>query len=101
MAKIINAKGEIICVSNNQEFITEPCVSVEDGAVLKQKYLLNIFRRLTHPKRGEESEFICEIMYYEKPTEEQIVFELIQNGVSRYEGYATLETVYTIGFEDN
>ena len=100
MARIIDSDGNSIQVEKEQNYLSNHCVSISDNVVLKEKFIVNIFKRNTNIKKNEESEFVCEIMYNKEPTKDQLIYELIKNDVSRYDGYATIEKAYMVDFED-
>lgn len=78
--------------------IVEESTIVSEYATLRKIFILNLYRG-SLGGRGE-SEFIKSIEFLDhKPTEEQIIYSLATNGLSRYD-FATIEEGLMMDFVD-
>lgn len=99
MGYVINGNGEKLEVSNSDGWCGESVVLINDTTVLLNKYVLNIFKKSMY-ERNSESEFIKEIEFDNEPNDETIIFHMVQNGVNRYSGYATIDRIKVLDFGD-
>lgn len=95
MAYIINKEGKRIDVQLEADWITENVTLVDDNARLVDRYLIEIYKKNLYEK-VHESEFITEVLLEHEPTDEEILYYMVQNGVSRYNGYATIHKIKVI-----
>lgn len=98
MGYVINKHGDKIEVNNPDGDCAENVVLINDDTILLEKYLINIFKKEMWNGSSHESEFIKEILLDEKPTDEQLIFYMSQNGINRYTGFITIEKIKTLGF---
>jgi len=96
---VINGKGEKLEVDNSDGWCGESVVLISDTTVLLTKYVINIFKQQIHQK-SSESEFVKEIILDEEPTDEMVIFHMVQNGVNRYSGYAIVDKIKVLDFKD-
>lgn len=99
MGYVINKNGEKIEVNNPEGYCAENVVLINDDTILVDKYVINIYKKQLYEKRSE-AEFIIEILLDNKPTDEEIIFHMVQNGINRYSGYATVDKVKCLDFKE-
>lgn len=97
MGYIIKENGEKIEVNNPDGFCTEEVVLVNDDTILKDKYILELYKK---EYNSDKSEFVKEIEFDTIPTDEKIIFHMTKNGISRYSGYAQINKIKVIDFKD-
>jgi hypothetical protein len=98
MGYIINGNGEKIAINNPDGYCAENVVLINDDTILVDKYIINIYKKQLYEKNSE-SEFITEILLDNEPTDEEIIFHMVQNGVNRYSGYVTIDKIKTLDFK--
>lgn len=99
MGYVINKQGEKLEVSNPNGNCAESVVLVNDETILVDKYIINIFQK--NEWENKESEFIAEVILDEKPTDEQIIFHMVKNGINRYTGFAVIEKIKMLDFKED
>ena len=99
MGFVINKNGEKIEVPNPEGFCAETVVLINDDTILQDRYIINIYKRDMGFKNAE-SEFITDVIFNEMPTDENIIYTMVQNGVNRYSGYATVEKIKVLDFKN-
>ena len=83
----------------NNKIYEKACI-VDKNTYLKKKWLLYLYK-LNDTNDSNDSEFVKQISFNQKPTEEQIMFHLITNDIGRYRGYASIDEVYTLEYGVN
>jgi len=96
---IITKAGKKIEVDNEEEVIAENVVLISYDAILKDNYVINIFKKNMWEK-GSGSEFVTEIIIEHKPNNEEIMYHMVQNGVNRASGYASIDKIKVLDFKD-
>lgn len=100
MGYVINEKGQKLEVNNPEGYCAENVVLINDDTILIDKYIIYIYKKELYEAQSE-SEFVAEVILDDKPTNEQIIFHMVKNGVNRYSGYVTIEKIKTLDFKED
>jgi len=101
MGYVINSEGEKMEVKNPNGCCGENVVLINDTTILNEKWIIAIYKKAFYGKNSEsESDFITEIILDEEPTNEEIIFYMVTNGVNRYSGYSIVERIRVLDFEE-
>lgn len=96
MSFIVDRSGKKFQIEgHDQKFISSKAIVYNDEAILNDFYLLNLYRSDMNNRANPE--LIKQIEYRDKPTKEQIMYELGAEGLSRYD-FATIEIGYRLDF---
>ena len=99
MGYIVNRNGDKIKVKNPDGYCGENVVLVNDNTYLDTKWLVEIYKK-DMCSRGQESEFVAEIEFDNEPTDEQIIYHMVKNEVNRYSGYAIVNKIRVMDFNN-
>ena len=99
MGYVINKAGKKIEVDNEEGVIAENVVLISYDAILKDNYIINIFKKNMWEK-GSESEFVKEVIVEHEPNDNEIMYHMVQNGVNRASGFASIEKIKVLDFKD-
>ena len=99
MGYIVNRNGDKIKVKNPDGYCGENVVLVNDRTYLDTKWLIEIYKKDMCSK-GQESDFIAEVVLDNFPTDEEIIYLMVKNEVNRYSGYAIVNKIRVMDFLD-
>lgn len=89
------------CISEDEYFPFQQTVGLySDNTVLKEIYLVTGQRRnnFSISRKDDDLEFVAQRVYEHKPTEEEILWFMSANGLSRYD-IVTVDKAYTLDME--
>ena len=101
MGYVINKQGKKLEVNNPDGNCAENVVLVNDETILVDKYIINLFQKEMWNSNNKESEFIAEVILDNEPTDEQIIFHMVKNGINRYTGFAVVEKIKKLDFKED
>lgn len=107
--KVISKCGNVMPVDDsniNYENTYEPCVQVvtmiDDNVCLQPVWIATIQKDINWcNSRRSELEFVSERVYESKPTNEQLIYLIAENGLNIREGYVTVEKSYRLHIKED
>lgn len=101
MGYVIDRYGNKEKVNMDTHFSTDKVALVDEDLILRTKYLIQICK-----SDNMDSDRICDLVAEKEvdkyPTDEQIIYYMMENEVNMNNGYATIAEIKVIDFkEDN
>jgi len=101
MAFIINKYGKRVNVDIELDMFNNNCVLYHDDAGFRKIYILNLYKGNTGSNYGKQSDLFKQIEYWDTPpTEDQIMYEMWKEGLSRYD-FITIEEGLILDWVEN
>ena len=100
MGYIINKYGDKEKVTMTTNFTTEKLALVDESLCLKTKYLIQICKS-DEMSTSRICDLVAEKEVDEKPTDEQIIYYMMENEINMSNGYATVAEIKVIDFNEN
>ena len=102
MPFIINKYGKRVNVDIELDTFNNNCVLYHDNAGFRKIYILNLYKGKTGGNYGEkECDLHKQIEFWDKPpTEDQIMYEMWKEGLSRYD-FVTIEEGLMLDWVDD
>ena len=99
MGYIIDRTGNKIQVPGGNDICSENVALISDNTILETQYIVEVYEK--NDWGSPNSKFIAERIFDKKPSDEEIIFFLSSNGISRYGGYAAVHEIRTLDFKDD
>jgi len=100
MGYVINNRGEKMEVENPDGDCGENVVLINDTTILNEKWVIGIYKKALYEKNSQ-SDYVTEVILDNEPTDEEIIFHMVTNGVNRYSGYSIVEKIRVLDFQED
>lgn len=89
--RIVNKYGEEVVIEMNEDCNCSDIVAIHEDMELADQYILEIYKYIDYYMG--DSEIVKEIGFEKEPTEQQILYYLMREGLTESTGYAQINKI--------